>query len=231
MSRLHREGHQLARIGWLRAAVLGAEDGIVSTASLILGVAASRAEHHAVVVAGVAALFAGAMSMAAGEYVSVASQRDTEEADIERERRELEADPEAELLELTGIWTRRGVSPPLARQVAEELMQKDPLGAHLRDELGLAQRMRARPAQAAVVSAASFSAGASVPLAVAWAAGPPVAWVTAVVSLAALSVLGALAARMGGASAVRGALRVVAGGGLAMAVTAGIGRLLGVSIG
>jgi len=198
--------HRSGRVGWLRAAVLGAEDGIVSTASLLLGVTAAAASRSAILVAGLAGLVAGAMSMAAGEYVSVSSQRDAERADITRERQQQQADPDRELAELTGIYLRRGLDQQLAGTVAAELMQADPLWAHLRDELGINQQARARPVQAALVSAASFAAGAAPPL---------------------LALLGVLGAQLGGAAAGRGAMRVTVGGGLAMAATALIGRLVG----
>lgn len=226
---LHREWHRTEHIGWLRAAVMGANDGIVSTASLVLGVAASGAGSQAILVAGVAGLVAGAMSMAAGEYVSVSSQADTEHADLERERRELAADPASELDELTGIWTRRGLDSTLARQVAVQLTAHDALGAHARDELGRSELLVARPAQAALASAATFAVGAALPLAAAW--GSPASMLSAVVagsSLACLAALGGLAAWVGGAGAIRGAARVTFWGALAMAATAAVGGLFGV---
>jgi VIT1/CCC1 family predicted Fe2+/Mn2+ transporter len=205
----HVERHRNSRTGWLRAAVLGANDGIVSTASLIAGVAAARAIHGNVLLAGVSALVAGAMSMAAGEYVSVHSQADTEKADIERERAEIDADPDGERRELSAIYVRRGLEPDLARAVAVQLMRRDPLAAHARDELGIVTATRARPVQAALASATGFAAGAVLPLGVA-AIAPPSAvlpWLFGA-SLAALALLGVLAARAGGADAVRGAVRV-----------------------
>lgn len=226
---LHLERHRSERIGWLRAAVMGANDGIVSTASLLLGVAASGAPTGAIVVAGVAGLVAGAMSMAAVEYVSVSSQADTEHADLERERCELATDPASELDELTGIWTRRGLDPALARQVAVQLTAHDPLGAHARDELGRSELLVARPVQAALASAATFAVGAGLPLAVAW--GSPPAMLSTMVagsSLFCLAALGGLAAWVGGAGAVRGAARVAFWGALAMAATAAVGSLFGV---
>lgn len=224
----HRELHRSDRIGWLRAAVLGANDGIVSTASLVLGVAAGGAAPAAVIAAGVAGTVAGAMSMAAGEYVSVSSQSDTESSDLDRERKELRAQPAAELQELAGIYRARGVSPELAAKVAAELMAKDALDAHARDELGISHAMRARPVQAALASAGSFTAGAVVPLGVAWLT--PRAGMTIAVtgtSLALLVLLGGIAARAGGASAVVGAARVGLWGALAMALTYGAGVLFG----
>ncbi|MEQ1619750.1 MAG: VIT family protein, partial [Terricaulis sp.] len=218
------------RVGWLRAAVLGANDGIVSTASLIVGVAAANASREAVMVAGVAGLVAGAMSMAAGEYVSVSSQSDTEQADLTRERGELASQPEFELEELTQIYSARGVEPALARQVAEQMMAKDALGAHARDELGISDLTRARPIQAALTSALTFAAGAALPLAIAalWPyAQMPVA--VSVASLIFLALLGALGARTGGAGMARAALRVTFWGALALALTAGIGALFGVA--
>ncbi|MBK1614598.1 hypothetical protein CKO44_14080 [Rubrivivax gelatinosus] len=226
--RRHHERHRLQRIGWLRAAVLGANDGIVSTASLILGVAGGGAGHDAVLVAGVAALVAGAMSMAAGEYVSVSSQADTERADLEVERRELAADGAAEHEELARIYVGRGVERGLAGQVATQLMAHDALGAHARDELGINEITQARPVQAAFASAASFSAGAAVPLAIAWLAPPAAAaGVVTAASLVLLAVLGAVAAKAGGAPAGAAAGRVTFWGALAMAVTYGIGALVG----
>ena len=224
----HLERHRTDRIGWLRAAVLGANDGIVSTASLVLGVVAAGATPQAVLVAGVAGLMAGAMSMAAGEYVSVHSQADTEKAELERERREIELHPEAERAELAGIYMKRGLSPELARQVAGQLMKHDALGAHVRDELGISDTMSANPVQAALASAASFAVGAALPLAVIALAPAQglVVWV-AVTSLLFLALLGALAARAGGAGMLAGAWRVTFWGALAMAITAGVGALFG----
>jgi VIT1/CCC1 family predicted Fe2+/Mn2+ transporter len=220
--------HRSGRVGWLRAAVLGAEDGIVSTASLVLGVAAAAASRSAVLVAGLAGLVAGAMSMAAGEYMSVSSQRDAERADITRERQQQQADPDGELAELTDIYVRRGLGSELAAAVAATLMQADPLGAHLRDELGMNHQTRARPVQAALVSAASFAAGAALPL-LALLLVPPAGRITAIAAsaLGLLALLGVLGARLGGAAAGRAAVRVTLGGGLAMAATALIGRLVG----
>jgi VIT1/CCC1 family predicted Fe2+/Mn2+ transporter len=224
----NRERHRTGRIGWLRAAVLGANDGIVSTSSLVLGVAAAQATRHEVLVAGVAGLAAGAMSMAAGEYVSVHSQADSERAELELERSELEADDEGERKELAAIYVARGLDPSLARQVARQLMAHDAIGAHARDELGFSETLRARPFQAAWASAGSFAVGAAMPLlitAVAPATGllPLVAGT----SLAFLALLGGLAARVGGAPVTMGAVRVTFWGALAMAVTAGVGALFG----
>jgi len=226
----HREQHRSSRIGWLRAAVLGANDGIVSTASLIVGVASAAASRQEVLVAGVAGLVAGALSMAAGEYVSVSSQADTERADLDRERRELAAQPDAEEDELTAIYVRRGLERDLARQVARQLMAKDALLAHARDELGLTEEQAARPLQAAIASAATFAIGAVIPI-LAIIAAPPSVIVVSVVSLACLIALGAVAARAGGASAIVGATRVAFWGALAMALTAGVGRVFGTAIG
>jgi vacuolar iron transporter family protein len=228
----HDERHLVERVGWLRAAVLGANDGIVSTASLIVGVAAAAEGKSAVLVAGVAALVAGAMSMAAGEYVSVSSQSDTEQADMARERLELATLPEAELDELTGIYVARGLDPALARQVAEALSAKDAFGAHIRDELGITQASTARPVQAAFTSAATFSVGAALPLGVA-AATPMGALGLSVsaASLVFLGVLGALGARAGGAGLTRPTLRVLCWGALAMAATFAIGKLFGTVVG
>ena len=224
----HRERHRTARVGWLRAAVLGANDGIVSTASLVLGVAAADGGHGQVLVAGVAGLVAGAMSMAAGEYVSVSSQADTEAADLARERRELATDTEREHEELAGIYEGRGLDPGLAQQVATQLMAADAIGAHARDELGISEVTSARPIQAAVASAATFAVGAALPLAVV-AIGPEARMIPFVAgsSLAFLALLGGLAARAGGASLATGALRVGFWGALAMALTAAVGALFG----
>ena len=224
----HWERHRTDRIGWLRAAVLGANDGIVSTASLVLGVAAAQATHGSVMVAGIAGLVAGAMSMAAGEYVSVHSQADTEHADLERERKELLTDDQGERRELAAIYVGRGLDANLARQVADQLMKHDALGAHARDELGITQVLSARPLQAAMASAGSFAAGAALPLIV--TAISPEANLIAVVacsSLVFLAALGTLAAKAGGAPAAKGALRVTFWGALAMALTTGIGALIG----
>jgi VIT1/CCC1 family predicted Fe2+/Mn2+ transporter len=228
--RRHGERHRTSRVGWLRAAVLGANDGIVSTASLVLGVAAANAPHNDIVVAAVAGLVAGAMSMAAGEYVSVHSQADAESADLERERKELHADVQGELNELTAIYVRRGLEQKLARQVAQQLMAHDALGAHARDELGISEITVARPLQAASASAASFAAGAALPLLVAALAPSNILIaLVAVTSLVFLAVLGAVAARAGGASMITGASRVTFWGALAMLVTSGIGALFGIS--
>jgi VIT1/CCC1 family predicted Fe2+/Mn2+ transporter len=224
----HAEVHQGARASWLRAAVLGADDAIVSTSSLMIGVAASSASKGAILLAGVAGLVAGAMSMAAGEYVSVSSQRDTELADIEIEKRELAQEPRAELRELAGIYMKRGLDKDLAMRVAKQLSARDRLGAHMRDELGLDRASLARPMQAAWISAASFGSFALVPIAGLLLAPPALRIaVIAVVSLISLAALGALGGRLGGASMGRAALRVTIGGALAMAVTAAIGRLFG----
>ncbi|WP_433933331.1 VIT1/CCC1 transporter family protein [Brevundimonas diminuta] len=226
----HSESHRVERIGWLRAAVLGANDGLVSTASLIVGVAAAASGHGAVLIAGVAGLAAGAMSMAAGEYVSVSSQSDTEKADLARETSELAGDPEAEVRELAGIYAARGVTPDLATEVAKQMMAHDALGAHARDELGISEITTARPIQAAITSAVTFSAGAALPLVV--AAFAPMAglalWVAGS-ALIGLALLGALGAKAGGAPIGRSVTRVVFWGALAMAITAGVGRLFGVA--
>ncbi|MCP8937430.1 VIT family protein [Alsobacter sp. SYSU M60028] len=228
MHPLHREAHLIERIGWLRAAVLGANDGIISTASLVVGVAAAAAGPGEVIVAGVASLVAGAMSMAAGEYVSVSSQADTEQADMARERRELETMPDAELDELTKIYVDRGVEPAIARVVAEQMTRKDAFAAHVRDELGIAEHVAARPVQAALTSALTFASGAVLPLALALLA--PQTWTSVIVSggsLAALAVLGALGARAGGAGVLRPTLRVTFWGAVAMGATAVIGAWVG----
>ena len=224
----HPEQHRTERIGWLRAAVLGANDGIVSTASLVVGVAAAGAGHGNILMTGVAGLVAGAMSMAAGEYVSVHSQADTEKADLSRERGELLKDFAAEQRELTAIYVARGLQAELARQVAEQLMTHDALGAHARDELGISATMSARPVQAALASAASFAVGAALPLAVtALAPGRSLIPSVAVTALAFLAVLGFISARAGGASVLTGAWRVTFWGALAMAITAAAGTLFG----
>ena len=226
--RSHREGHLVGRIGWLRAAVLGANDGIVSTASLITGVAAAAATQNDILIAGVAGLVAGAMSMAAGEYVSVSSQSDTEQADLARERKELSANPASELDELANIYATRGVEPALARQVAQQLMAKDALGAHARDELGISQITTARPVQAALTSAATFSAGAAMPLLMAVIAPARMLVLTVpLTSLIFLALLGAIGAWTGGANIWRATARVTFWGAFAMALTAGIGKLFG----
>jgi VIT1/CCC1 family predicted Fe2+/Mn2+ transporter len=230
MSRLrrHTENHLIGRIGWLRAAVLGANDGIVSTASLIVGVAAAAAKQNDVLIAGVAGLVAGAMSMAAGEYVSVSSQSDTEQADLARERKELRQSPASELEELAQIYVKRGVDSGLARQVAQQLMAKDALAAHARDELGISEITTARPVQAALTSAASFSVGAAMPLlmVVVSPTGILIPIVSAA-SLCFLALLGAIGAKAGGAGVLRATGRVTFWGALAMALTAGIGKLFG----
>ena len=228
----HRERHRSERIGWLRAAVLGANDGIVSTASLLVGVAAADATRQDVLIAGIAGLVAGALSMAAGEYVSVSSQADTERADLSRERYELTTDPQAEEDELTGIYVRRGLEPELARTVARQLALKGALAAHARDELGLTEQLAARPLQAALASAATFAVGAGVPV-ITILFVPTTAFVPVVstVSLACLVALGAIAARIGGAPMLLGAARVSIWGLLAMAATAGVGRLFGAAVG
>ena len=224
----HAERHRTERIGWLRAAVLGANDGIVSTASLVLGVAAAEGTRSSVLVAGAAGLVAGAMSMAAGEYVSVSSQADTERADLARERRELEANEPAEREELAKIYVERGLAPDLAYQVADQLMAHDALGAHARDELGTTAALQARPVQAAFTSALSFATGAAVPLLLVWFV-PEGRLVPAVagISLACLALLGGLAAHAGGARVYVAAIRVVFWGAMAMGLTAGIGALFG----
>jgi VIT1/CCC1 family predicted Fe2+/Mn2+ transporter len=226
--RAHPERHFVSRIGWLRAAVLGANDGIVSTASLIVGVAAASAATSEVLVAGIAGLVAGAMSMAAGEYVSVSSQSDTEQADLARERAELETRPAFEREELTQIYVKRGIEPYLARQVADQLMAKDALGAHAQDELGISKKTTARPVLAALTSAATFAVGAVLPLAMVLVS-PPATLIPAVsgASLLFLALLGAVGARTGGATIWKAALRVTFWGALAMALTAGIGALVG----
>jgi VIT1/CCC1 family predicted Fe2+/Mn2+ transporter len=223
-----KERHRTGRIGWLRAAVLGANDGIVSTSSLVLGVAAAHGTHSNVLVAGVAGLVAGAMSMAAGEYVSVQSQADTEHAELELERAELKADDTGERKELMSIYVARGLEPSLAKQVAEQLMVHDALGAHARDELGISETLRARPIQAAFTSAASFAVGAAMPLLVTVIA-PASALIPLVAgtSLVFLAMLGGVAASVGGAGVTTGALRVTFWGALAMALTAGVGYLFG----
>jgi len=223
----HHEVHRTHRVGWLRAAVLGANDGIVSTASLIIGVAAASATHDNILLAGIAGLVAGAMSMAAGEYVSVSSQFDTESADLELERQSLEEDFEGEMGELADIYKGRGLA--LAKQVAEQLMAHDALGAHARDEIGISHNVTARPVQAAFYSAATFIVGAALPLIVAWLIpGPQLLAAVALSSLVFLAFLGSLAARIGGARVVVGAIRVTFWGALAMALTAAVGRLFGV---
>jgi VIT1/CCC1 family predicted Fe2+/Mn2+ transporter len=231
LSHAHSERHATSRIGWLRAAVLGANDGIVSTASLIVGVAASEASQNSVLVAGVAALFAGAMSMAAGEYVSVSSQADTEKADFTRETIELEQQPDFEREELVRIYQARGVDRPTSEAVARQMMDHDALATHARDELGLSETMAARPLQAAMTSALTFTAGAAAPLVVVPLSSPAMLVpAVAIVSLLCLGVLGALGARAGGAPVAPSILRVTFWGALAMGVTAGVGRLFGAAV-
>ena len=229
---IHTEQHLVHRIGWLRAAVLGANDGIVSTASILVGVASSGASHGAIIVAGLAGLVAGAMSMAAGEYVSVSSQTDTERADLAREKSELETNADAELEELAIIYERRGIDPQTARTVARQLTEFDALGAHARDELGITEASASNPIQAALTSAATFTVGAILPLLAAWlTSGPAVVPAVTIVSLLVLTTLGAIGARVGGATLWRGAARVLFWGALAMAVTAGVGALFGTVVG
>jgi VIT1/CCC1 family predicted Fe2+/Mn2+ transporter len=228
--RHHHEQHRSQRAGWLRAVVLGANDGTISVASLVVGIAASGAARDFILLSGLAATVAGAMSMAAGEFVSVQSQLDTERADLAKERRELLMDPAGELAELTEIYRQRGLDPALARQVAEQLTQHDALGAHAREELGLSETLRARPIQAALSSAASFAVGSVVPItAILLSPQQHITLVTTTSALVALTVLGALAAHAGGASIRMGALRMLFWGGMAMALTAGVGRLFGVA--
>ena len=225
------ESHLVARIGWLRAAVLGANDGIVSTASLIVGVASASSASSEVLVAGIAGLVAGAMSMAAGEYVSVSSQSDTERADLARERHELVSQPEFEREELAQIYVERGLDPNLASEVARQLMLKDALGAHARDELGISTVMSARPIQAALASAASFSIGAAMPLLMVVVSPRPVLVVSvSIASLIFLAALGAIGAKAGGANVLRATVRVTFWGALAMALTAGIGAIVGQAV-
>lgn len=228
---IHTERHFTQRIGWLRAAVLGANDGIVSTASLVVGVAAAGSDRSALLLAGLAGLVAGAMSMAAGEYISVSSQADTERADLARERRELAETPDAELRELEGIYVARGLEPALARQVAEQLTSRDALSAHARDELGITAELAARPVQAALASAATFAVGAALPLIIA-AVAPRGVVIPAVSasSLACLAGLGAVAASAGGAGRLRGAVRVTFWSALALGLTALVGRLFGTTV-
>ncbi|MBB5883861.1 VIT family protein [Xanthomonas sp. LMG 8992] len=227
----HSERHRTDRAGWLRAAVLGANDGILSVAGLVVGVASSGASAATVLTSGIAGLVAGAMSMAAGEYVSVQSQADIERADLALERRELHEDPQSELDELTAIYRQRGLEPALARQVAEQLTAHDALGAHARDELGITESLRARPLQASAASAAAFCTGAALPIMAAWLApdGRQL-WVTGAATLIGLSLTGALAARAGGASGLRGAVRVVFWGAAAMLASGAIGHVFGVHV-
>jgi vacuolar iron transporter family protein len=227
----HIEFHRAHRIGWLRAAVLGANDGVVSVASLVVGVAAAGATQSSILLTGVAGLVAGAMSMAAGEYVSVQSQADTEDADLARERAELAEDPAHELAELAAIYVGRGLDAPLAQQVAHKLMAVDPVAAHARDELGITETLRARPIQAALASAAAFALGALFPIAAVLLAPAALVSIAATATtLVVLTLLGAIAAYVGGASVLKGAVRVVFWGALAMGITAGVGRLFGASV-
>ncbi|MGJ0533428.1 VIT1/CCC1 transporter family protein [Methylocystis sp.] len=229
--RMHRESHLVQRIGWLRAAVLGANDGVVSTASLIVGVAAAQATRSEVLIAGVAGLVAGAMSMAAGEYVSVSSQSDTEKADLARERKELSEQIELEREELAHIYVERGVDLDLARQVASQLMEKDALTAHARDELGISEIASARPVQAALTSAATFAAGAALPLLVVGIAPrDAIIPIVSAASLGCLALLGAIGAKAGGAGVLRAAVRVTFWGALALALTAGVGKIFGLAV-
>lgn len=231
MSRLHTENHLVSRIGWLRAAVLGANDGIVSTASLIVGVASATATSSDVLVAAIAGMVAGAMSMAAGEYVSVSSQADTEAADMARERRELETMPEAELDELTQIYVTRGLTPGLARQVAEQLTASNALDAHARDELGIVAHMAARPIEAALTSALTFAIGAALPLALVFVwPKETLVYAVSIASLVFLALLGAIGAKAGGANMLKATARVTFWGTAAMALTAGIGGLVGMTV-
>lgn len=228
MAGRHHEPHRSGRAGWLRAAVLGANDGLISTSSLIIGVAAASATREPVLIAGVAGLISGALSMAAGEYVSVSSQADVEGADLEQERRALETQPEAERAELAAIYVQRGLTPELASEVATQLSQKDALAAHLRDEIGITEALQARPIQAALASAAAFSLGAAPPVLLVLLVAPKVLVpAISVATLALLAALGALAARLGGASWVRGSARVAFWGAVAMALTGVIGKLFG----
>jgi VIT1/CCC1 family predicted Fe2+/Mn2+ transporter len=227
----HAERHKVGSVGWLRAAVLGANDGLLSTASLVIGVASATSEHGAILIAGIAGLLAGSLSMAAGEYVSVSSQLDAEKADLARETEELATQPEAEHRELVGIYVARGLTQDLAEQVAGQLMAKDALAAHLRDELGMSEATAARPLQAALASATAFAMGALPPLLIAMLVPPPAIVVSiAVSSLIVLAILGALGARAGGAKIGAAVLRVTFWGALAMLVTAGVGRLFGTTV-
>ncbi|MCC6715351.1 MAG: VIT family protein [Gammaproteobacteria bacterium] len=231
MPRMHRETHRTERIGWLRAAVLGANDGVISVAGLVVGVAASGAPAASILVTGIAGMVAGAMSMAAGEYVSVKSQEDTENADLRTERMELQSEPERELDELTSIYMARGLDEPLARQVAVKLTANDALAAHARDELGITETLRARPTQAAVASAISFAVGALVPITAAlFAPAAEITTVCAVTTIVALPILGATAAYAGNAPVLKGAARVAFWGAMAMGATALVGKLFGAAI-
>ncbi|MBU2357332.1 MAG: VIT family protein [Alphaproteobacteria bacterium] len=227
--RTHPETHMVHRIGWLRAAVLGANDGLVSTASLVVGVAAAGSGRTEILIAGLAGLVAGAMSMAAGEYVSVSSQTDAEQADLARERKELADTPQEELQELTGIYIARGLDADLAAQVAVQLTERDALGTHARDELGISETVTAHPIQAAVVSAITFATGAVIPLLVAVLVTAQITFFVALTTLVALAVLGGLGASAGGAGVVKGAGRVTFWGALAMAATAAVGMIFGVA--
>lgn len=227
----HSEFHRSHHIGWLRAAVLGANDGIISTSSLIIGIASAHASHHNILLTGMAGLVSGSMAMAAGEYVSVSSQADTEAADLAREREELATQPAHELEELTGIYIKRGLTHALAKQVAVELTAKDALAAHARDELGIVEAMNARPVQAAVASACTFAVGAALPLLIAFfASASNIVPFVAVTSLVFLAILGGLASKVGGANIWAGTARVAFWGALAMAATAGVGSLFGVAV-
>lgn len=231
MPRSHRERHRTARIGWLRAAVLGANDGILSTASLVVGVAAAHTSRNGILVAGLAGLVAGAMSMAAGEYVSVSSQADTEKADLSREREELRANPRFERDELAAIYVKRGLEPALAKQVAEQLMAHDALAAHARDELGITESLVARPVQAALASAGSFAFGAALPLITALVSPESkIVLIVSLLSLIFLAVLGVLAARAGGAPVLKSTVRVTFWGALAMGLSAAVGALFGTTV-
>jgi VIT1/CCC1 family predicted Fe2+/Mn2+ transporter len=231
MARMHLEAHRAHRIGWLRAAVLGANDGAISVSSLVVGVAAAGSTQTSILLTGVAGLVAGAMSMAAGEYVSVKSQADTEDADLARERQELEDEPARELAELTAIYISRGLDKALARRVAEQLMANDALGAHARDELGITETLRARPIQAALASAVAFAIGAVIPIiTAAIAPASQIVGVSAAATIAALLVFGATAAYAGGASLWKGAIRVAFWGALAMGLTAAVGKLVGTAL-
>lgn len=231
MRSLHSETHLVSPIGWLRAAVLGANDGIVSTASLIVGVAASAAGSSEILIAGIAGLVAGAMSMAAGEYVSVSSQADTEQADLNRERLELESQPNLEREELAQLYARRGVDIDLAKRVAEQLMQKDALEAHAREELGISKITTARPIVAALTSALTFAVGATMPLAMVWLApADQLVWLVSAASLLFLALLGAIGAKAGGADVMKATIRVTFWSAFAMALTAGIGALVGTAV-
>ena len=231
MRAVHIESHRAHRIGWLRAAVLGANDGVVSVSSLVVGVAAGGATASNILLSGIAGLVAGALSMAAGEYISVQSQADTEEADLSKERRELAEEPEKEVEELTAIYVKRGLDEVLARRVAEKLMEGDALAAHARDELGITEELRARPIQASLASAAAFAVGAVIPILSTLLASPTlVGYITSLVTLVSLALLGSLAAFAGGASILQGAIRVTFWGALAMGVTAGVGKILGTAL-